>query len=167
MRACEFDGCTVQGNPDEMVRASTGVWYCVPHAAAVTADEQVDGVRYPQLARCRARPRKKTRPLTPVKTLGRCPHCGKSTPVLCVPGQPGEVLEHDCDARACETPGCLVVRLPDEMIQFPTGEWYCPSHALLTAAQALVDLHATRTSHAEIVEILEDVLPGILDRFPH
>jgi hypothetical protein len=52
------------------------------------------------------------------------------------------------------------------MIRFPSGAWYCPSHALLTAANELVDLHSTRTSQAKMVEILEDVLPAILDRFP-
>lgn len=102
-----------------------------------------------------------------VKTLGRCPDCGEAAAILAVRGKPTEILEHGCPARACECSGCLVTRLPDEMIQFPSGAWYCPSHALLAAARELVSLHRSGPAdQAATAQLLEETLPAVLDRFP-
>ena len=101
-----------------------------------------------------------------VKTLGRCPECGEAAPILAIRGKPTQILEHGCRARACESSGCLVNRLPEEMIQFPSGGWYCPSHALLTAASELVALHQVGDSQTAAAKLLEKTLPAILDRFP-
>jgi hypothetical protein len=103
--------------------------------------------------------------MTPVRTLGRCPDCGKSAPIRQARGRPSEILEHGCEARACQSPGCLVCRLPEEMIQFPDGSWYCPSHALLSAARELVTLHRSGNGQAVIKTLLEETLPAVLDRF--
>lgn len=102
-----------------------------------------------------------------VKTLGRCPDCGLLAPILLARGRASEILEHGCPAHACESPGCLVARLPDDMIQFPSGAWYCPSHALLSAARDLVSLHRAGNSQRMMDQLLEDVVPAVLDRFPH
>jgi hypothetical protein len=101
-----------------------------------------------------------------VKTLGRCPDCGDVASILAVRGKPTEIREHGCRARACECSGCLVTRPLEEMIQFPSGVWYCPSHALLTAAHELVSLHRTGNSQAVIAQLLEETVPTVLDRFP-
>jgi hypothetical protein len=53
------------------------------------------------------------------------------------------------------------------MIQFPSGAWYCPSHALLTAARELVSLHRIGPAdQSAMSELLEETLPAVLDRFP-
>jgi hypothetical protein len=101
-----------------------------------------------------------------VKTLGRCPDCGHSAPILAVDGEPTQILEHGCQARACECPGCLVIRPPEDMIRFPAGSWYCPAHALLTVGRELVALHRTGADEASFVQLLEKTLPTVLDRFP-
>ena len=101
-----------------------------------------------------------------IKTLGRCPDCGLPAPILAVRGKPTEILEHGCLARACESPRCLVARLSEEMVQFPSGTWHCPSHALLDAAQDLVSLHHAGNSQRMMDQLLDEVVPAILDRFP-
>jgi hypothetical protein len=101
-----------------------------------------------------------------VKTLGRCPDCGKSAPVLRAPGRPTEVLEHDCDARACETSGCLVARFPHEMVQFPGGAWYCPSHGLLTVLRDLLTLHRSCNGHDLMAVLFDETVPAVLAFFP-
>src|SRR5687768_11136232 len=100
------------------------------------------------------------------KTLGRCPDCSKAAPIIRERGKPAEILPHDCDARPCEARGCLVARLPVEMIQFPSGAWYCPSHALLTAAREIVFLHGTATCICRTAPLLGYLLPSILEHFP-
>jgi hypothetical protein len=100
-----------------------------------------------------------------IKTLGRCPDCGKPAPKIAIPGRATEILEHACDARACETPGCLVARLPDDMVQFPAGAWYCPSHGLLQVLHELLALY--RGNRADLMApLFEDTVPTVLDRFP-
>jgi hypothetical protein len=101
-----------------------------------------------------------------ISTLGRCPDCGKVAPVLRERGTPAEILPHDCDARACESTGCLVARLCDEMIQFPAGAWYCPNHALLSVATELVALYRVEggADWTAISELIGEALPGIIDR---
>jgi hypothetical protein len=101
-----------------------------------------------------------------IKTLGRCPDCGAPAPVVAVRGRPTEILEHGCQARACESSGCLVIRPSDEMIQFPSGEWYCASHALLCAARTLVSLRQNGHSQDLISVLLDETVPAVLDRFP-
>jgi hypothetical protein len=103
-----------------------------------------------------------------VTTLGRCPDCGESTPIRSVRGQPAEILGHGCRARACESSGCLITRLPDEMIQLPDGEWHCLSHGLLAAGRTLVARYKVDRGPdwTGIARIIEETLPKILDRFP-
>jgi hypothetical protein len=100
-----------------------------------------------------------------VKTLGRCPDCGAPAPILAVHGKATEILEHGCDARACEASGCLVARLKEEMVQFPGGAWYCPSHGVLMVLRELLILH--RSHRPDMMALLlEDTVPTVLDRFP-
>jgi hypothetical protein len=99
-----------------------------------------------------------------VKTLGRCPDCGLPAPILAVRGKPTEILEHGCLARACESLGCLVARMPEEMVQFPAGAWYCPSHGLLQVLHELLAIY--RGNRADMMALLfEDTVPTVLDRF--
>ncbi len=65
------------------------------------------------------------------RTQGRCPECGESVIVEVTEGEPGKVMEHGCEARACEYPDCSVIALKEEMVQFAGGEWYCLGHGLL------------------------------------
>jgi hypothetical protein len=50
------------------------------------------------------------------------------------------------------------------MIQFPGGEWYCPNHGLLRAAQDLVSLYHTSddANWTAISEIIGDLLPNLV-----
>jgi hypothetical protein len=100
-----------------------------------------------------------------VKTLGRCPDCGAAAPILVVRGEPTEIFEHDCQARTCEASGCLVTRARDEMIRFPSGDWYCASHGLLTAARDLVSLHRDG-DHTAMAALLDETVPAVLAFFP-
>jgi len=99
-----------------------------------------------------------------VKTLGRCPDCGKSAPTIAIPGRPTEILEHGCLARPCTVAGCLVARLPEDMVQFPAGAWYCPSHGALHVLFELLALYRGNRSDM-MAPLFEDVVPAVLDRF--
>lgn len=100
-----------------------------------------------------------------VKTLGRCPDCGKAAPTIRIPGRATEILEHGCLARPCSVEGCLVARLPDDMVQFPGGAWYCPSHGLLQVLFELLGLH--RANRPDMMAVLFDrTVPAVLDLFP-
>jgi hypothetical protein len=98
------------------------------------------------------------------RTWGRCPHCGESVMVEVTADEPGKILEHGCDARACEYPGCAINLLKEEMVQFAGGEWYCPDHGLLLAAKDLVSLYRAEgdADWTAISEILGDTLPGVV-----
>jgi hypothetical protein len=100
-----------------------------------------------------------------IRTFGRCPDCGESAPILAVAGEPTEILEHNCRARTCEASGCLVSRVPEDMVRFPSGAWYCASHALLAAAQDLVALNRDKDS-AAMAPLLDETLPAVLQFFP-
>src|SRR2546422_6932542 len=76
------------------------------------------------------------------QTWGRCPDCGAAVLVTPVLGKAGEIAPHACSARYCEYERCRVKALIHEMVQFPTGEWYCPHHGLLLAARDLVSLRS-------------------------
>jgi len=109
------------------------------------------------------------------KTQGRCPDCGAPVLVTITRGSPAEIPPHACGARACEYEGCRVRALMDEMVRFPAGEWYCPSHGLLLAARdsrALVDDQdanalshkASAHRHRRLVAVARRVLQHIRER---
>ena len=68
--------------------------------------------------------------------------------------------------RACEYGPCRVDRLPEQMIRFPSGGWYCPEHALLLAARDLVALYRMEgdADWAAISEVIAEGLPDILTK---
>jgi hypothetical protein len=101
-----------------------------------------------------------------VKTLGRCPDCGKPAPTIRIPGRATEILEHGCLARPCHVAGCLVARVPDDMVQFPGGAWYCPSHGLLTVLRELLILHRSGNCQDIMAVLFDETVPTVLDRFP-
>jgi hypothetical protein len=78
--------------------------------------------------------------------------------------EPGKILEHGCDARACEYPGCAVNSLQEGMVQFAGGKWYCPDHGLLLAAKDLVSLYRAEgdADWTAISEIIGETLPDVL-----
>src|SRR5437016_1086769 len=98
------------------------------------------------------------------QTQGRCPDCGAPVLVTLTRGKPGEIAPHACGTRYCEYKRCRVKALMDEMVQFPTGEWYCPRHALLLAARDLVSLYRVEgdADWTAICEIIAELLPEIL-----
>ncbi len=98
------------------------------------------------------------------KTQGRCPDCGAPVLVTITRGSPAEIPPHACGARACEDEGCRVRALMDEMVRFPAGEWYCPSHGLLLAARDLVALYRVEgdADWTAICEIIGELLPELL-----
>ncbi len=100
------------------------------------------------------------------QTQGRCPDCGALVLVTITPGRPAEIPPHPCDARACEYGGCRVRALMDEMVQFPAGEWYCPSHGLLLAARDLVSLYRVEgdADWTAICEIIAELLPALVTK---
>jgi hypothetical protein len=95
---------------------------------------------------------------------GRCPRCGESVMVEVTAEEPGKVLEHGCEARACEYPGCAVNSLKEEMVQFASDEWYCPDHGLFLAAKDLVSLYRAEgdADWTAISEIIGETLPGVV-----
>jgi hypothetical protein len=99
-----------------------------------------------------------------IQTLGRCPDCGASVMVTLTRGRPGEIQPHACSARACEYAGCRVRALMEEMVRFPAGEWYCPSHGLLLAARDLVALYRVEgdADWTAICEIIAELLPELV-----
>jgi hypothetical protein len=74
----------------------------------------------------------------PGRAMGRCPDCGEAVEVAIRMHEPGRVLPHGCPARICEYPDCHIIALPEGMVQFADGPWYCPSHALLLVSKTLV-----------------------------
>lgn len=95
---------------------------------------------------------------------GRCRDCGTAVLVTITRGKPAEVPPHACTARACEYERCRVKLLMDEMVQFPTGEWYCLSHGLLLAARELVSLYRVEgdADWTAICEIIAELLPELV-----
>ena len=100
------------------------------------------------------------------QTLGRCPDCGESVSVELREGQSGEILEHGCQARACEYPACSVTALRDEMVQFAPGEWFCPGHGLLVVTKDLVSLYQAEgeADWTVISEIIGEMLPEVVTK---
>lgn len=98
------------------------------------------------------------------RTQGRCPDCGESVIVEATEGEPGQVMEHGCEARACEYPGCSVTALREEMVEFTGGEWHCPGHGLLLTAKDLVLLYRVEgeADWTAISEIIGEALPDIV-----
>jgi hypothetical protein len=98
------------------------------------------------------------------QTWGRCPDCGAAVLVTRVRGKPGEIAPHACTARACEYERCRVKLLIDEMVQFPSDEWYCPPHGLLLAARDLVSLYRVEgdADWTAICEIIAELLPELV-----
>jgi len=102
-----------------------------------------------------------------MKSLGRCPDCGVSIEVEVVRRTPPKIPPHGCPAHNCEYPTCPIRLLAEEMVQFSSGAWHCPTHALLATARDLVAFY-----HAEgaadwtaISEIIGESLPTILRHF--
>ena len=79
-------------------------------------------------------------------------------------GEAGKVMEHGCEARACEYPDCSVIALKGEMVQFAGGEWYCPGHGLLLTAKDLVTLYRVEgeADWTAISEIIGETLPDVV-----
>jgi len=98
------------------------------------------------------------------QTQGRCPDCGAPVLVTLTRGRPGEIASHACSARYCEYERCRVKALMDEMVQFPTGEWYCPLHGLLLAARDLVSIYRVEgdADWTAICEIIAELLPELV-----
>ena len=98
------------------------------------------------------------------QTWGRCPDCGVAVLVTLVRRKPGEIAWHVCGARYCEYERCRVKALMDEMVQFATGEWYCPHHGLLLAARDLVSLYRVEgdADWTAICEIIAELLPELV-----
>lgn len=98
------------------------------------------------------------------ESQGRCPACGALVLVTLTPGKPAEIPPHACGARACEHAGCGVKALAEEMMQFPAGEWYCPSHGLLLAARELVSRYRAEgdADWTAICEIIGELLPELV-----
>jgi len=98
------------------------------------------------------------------QTEGRCPDCGAPVLVTLTPRRPAEIPPHACRARACEYERCQVRALMGEMVQFPAGEWSCPSHGLLLAARDLVSLYRVEgdADWTAICEIIAELLPELV-----
>ena len=108
----------------------------------------------------------------PTETMGRCPDCGAAVLVTVRPGLPAEIPPHGCPSRDCEQGGCRVRRPADQMVQFASGDWYCPGHALLLAATDLVSLYRAEgaADWKGISEVIAEALPDIIakvERFEH
>lgn len=97
------------------------------------------------------------------KQLGRCPVCSKAVLVDVSEGKRGVVTLHGCRSRECVYPGCRVKEPLDRMVQFASGEWYCPNHGLLLAAKDLVSLYRAEggADWTAISEIIGEVLPDL------
>ena len=102
----------------------------------------------------------------PNETLGRCPDCGAAVLVTIRPGPPADIPPHGCPSRDCEQDGCRVKRPADEMVQFASGGWYCPGHALLLAASDLVTLYRAEgaADWKGISEVIAEALPDIIEK---
>src|SRR5436309_4270957 len=98
------------------------------------------------------------------QTEGRCPDCVALVLVTLTARRPAEIPPHACRARACEYERCQVRALMGEMVQFPDGEWYCPSHGLLLAARDLVSLYRVEgdADWTAICGIITELLPELV-----
>ena len=96
--------------------------------------------------------------------LERCPDCGATILVTLRPGLPADIPAHGCPSRACEYTACQVRRPADEMVQFTTGSWFCPVHALFLAASDLVSLYRVEgaADWKGISEVIAEALPDII-----
>lgn len=111
----------------------------------------------------------------PGRAMGRCPDCGEAVEVEIRMHEPGRVLPHGCPARVCEYPGCRIIALPDGMVQFRDGPWYCPSHALLLLAKTLVLLCRVEgdAEWPSVRELIAATLPEVIRKveegkgYPH
>jgi hypothetical protein len=104
---------------------------------------------------------------TPIlrRAIGRCPDCGHAVEIEVRKPRPARVLPHGCPARACETPGCTIVRLHDDMVQLDDGAWYCPPHGLLVTAKTLVALYRADgdANWTHISELIGETLPELIE----
>lgn len=100
----------------------------------------------------------------PGRAWGRCPDCGEAVEVETRLHEPARVLPHGCPARVCEYPDCRIIALPEGMVQFADGPWYCPSHALLLAAKTLVLLYRVEgdADWSSICELIAETLPDVI-----
>ncbi len=75
-----------------------------------------------------------------------------------------KIMEHNCEARTCEYPGCPVVGLKDMMMQFAGQKCYCPRHSLLAMARHLVALYRVEgdVDWTAISEIIAEGLPELV-----
>ncbi len=98
-----------------------------------------------------------------MRTEGRCPDCGALVLVE-RRRQSAVILPHACESRACGYGTCRARGLREEMVQFDSGEWYCPPHALLLAAKALLSSYQAEgeADWTAISEIIAEALPGIV-----
>jgi hypothetical protein len=80
--------------------------------------------------------------------------------------RPDGLIENGREARACEYPDCSLTAVREEMVQFASGEWYCPDHGLLLAAIDLVSLYrgAGIADWESISRILGETLPEIVTK---
>jgi len=99
------------------------------------------------------------------RAIGRCPDCGHAVEIEIRKPRPAHVLPHGCPARACETQGCPIVRLRDDMVQLDDGTWYCPQHGLLSAAKMLVALYRGdgEADWTRISELIGETLPMLIE----
>jgi hypothetical protein len=98
------------------------------------------------------------------QTWGPLSRLRRAVLVTRVRGKPGEIAPHACSARACEYERCRVKLVMDEMVQFPSDEWYCPRHGLLLAARDLISLYRVEgdADWTAICEIIAELLPEIV-----
>ena len=103
----------------------------------------------------------------PHELLGRCPDCGAPVAATKRPGLPADIPAHGCPARTCEYTGCRLRRSADEMVQFTTGSWFCPVHALFLASSDLVSLYRAEgeADWKGISEVIAEALPDIIRKF--
>lgn len=100
----------------------------------------------------------------PGSAWGRCPDCGEAVEVETRMHEPARVLPHGCLARVCEYPDCRIIALPEGMVRFDDGAWYCPSHALLTVGKTLVLLYRVEgdADWSGICELIAETLPEVI-----
>ena len=57
-----------------------------------------------------------------------------------------------------------MTELQDRMVQADHGAWFCPRHALLNIAKALLTLYRARgdADWSQICELIAETLPGVI-----
>lgn len=100
----------------------------------------------------------------PGRAMARCPDCGEAVEVETRIHAPARVLSHGCPARVCEYPDCRIIALPEGMVRFDDGAWYCPNHALLVTAKTLVTLYRVEgdADWSMICELIAETLPDVI-----